>query len=170
MTVWSGLQATLTYCNYVFVIPACLSVSGVGNWPWLEGLYILDSSLEDCGNEGNLRYRQIGGLGTIWSDSIYPGNGYWHGSTTACETSHTRLFYSHSSTASRPELVSAGNWLMKDKTTGQYAYHAALTVVTADHDSCGRLQQWKRNSTTEYTIPYEQCLVEHWSNRDLSTL
>ena len=125
---------------FSFSYPACLNVSGVDNYPWVEGLYTTDSSLQDCYNATSLRYRQIGGL-DIWSYSTYPGTGNWRGTTTVCEFDYTGLFYSKASTASRPDLVATGTWLMKGWTVGTYDNHQALTVVIGN--LCGKSYQWQ---------------------------
>ena len=81
-------------------------MSGCITWPYANGLYVVDLTLEDCGNRGRPRYRQVSGNGTIWS------NGHdWIGSTILCSDSlATRQFDNVVLTYDTPDKSLLGDW------------------------------------------------------------
>ena len=94
-------------------------MSNVLNWPWAGGVYIQDDSLEDCTSAGRPRYRQLGGNGFIWN---YQGS-HWEGTTVLCTLSDSTKQFLVGSSASTPDLVTAGSWAVI--TTARNAWEPA---------------------------------------------
>ena len=130
MTYWPCICGRLQSYIVLLYFSDCVTVAGVTNWPSAEGVYVEDSSLEDCRSTGKPRYRQLSGDSTIWYDGSR-----WLGSTKACVDSYSITQFGISSSSATPDLVTPGTWRMIN--TQQTSWVSSTITVTAS--TCGKL-------------------------------
>ena len=98
-------------------------VSGITTFPELNGQYIKDENLTDCG-AGKARYRQIDGPGFIFKH-----DSFWSGGTTLCEWSlRTARVLNVYSSAESPDLVTSSWYVTRKDRSGDYQSNLVKVV------------------------------------------
>ena len=122
-----------------------MSVSNVLNWLWAEGLYVWNSTLDDCSSSGRPRYQQVGGIGFLWYDG-----GKWYGGTVLCDSSWSvRQFYGSGTATDFLDQVAAQSWYMTNTARTSYTPNYKPALVTSDDCS-------------ELYIYFSFVLILHW--------
>ena len=124
----------INVCDVIF-FTACIEVRNIANWPWAEGFYTQDDSLQECDSSGKPRYRQVSGTGFLWHHST----GYWYGTNDHCLAVYDHIQFKQVNTGvDSPDKAAAGSWQITNTERNAFAINTPLTVTAVSGDKCGR--------------------------------